>query len=72
MTFTLFTFEKVAEKRVYKVSKFSCLIQLKALKDSEPAINIVVSRGRGLPGTLKDDLVHEPHVLKMASKGGRG
>ena len=42
-----------------------------ALKDSGLAINIVVSRGRGVPGTLKDDLVHKPRVLKMATKGGR-
>ena len=42
-----------------------------ALKDSGAAINIVVSRGRGVPGTLKEDLVHKPHVLKMAPKGER-
>ena len=72
MIFTLFIFEKIAEKWVDYVSKFSCLIQLVALKDSGLDINIFVSRGRGVPGTLKDDLVHKPHVLKMATKGGMG
>ena len=43
-----------------------------ALKDSGPAIDIVVSRGRGVACNIKDVLVHEPHVLKMATKGGKG